>query len=58
MSSHTYTKDRSTFNSMINNLVGLATSASANVQFFFCSDRISVGFVDLALKPLLQHKHY
>ena len=57
MSSHTYTKDRSTFNSVINNLVG-TISASPNLQFFFRSDRISVGFVYLALKPLLQHKHY
>ena len=57
MRSHTYTKDRSTFNSMINNLVG-TISASPNLQVFFRSDRISVGFVDLALKPLLQHKHY
>ena len=57
MTSHTYTKDRSTFNSVINNLVG-TISASPNLQFFFRSDRISVGFVDLALKPLLQHKHY
>ena len=57
MSSHTYTKDRSTFNSVINNLVG-TISASPNLQFFFRSDRISVGFVDLALQPLLKHKHY
>ena len=57
MSSHTNTKDRSTFNSMINNLAG-KTSASPKFQFFFRSDRISVGFVDLALKPLLQHKPY
>ena len=55
MSSHTNTKDRSTFNSMINNLTG-KTSASPKFQFFFRSDRI-LGFVDLALKPLLQHKH-
>lgn len=51
MNSHT----NHTFNSMINNLAR-KTSASPKFQFFFRSDRI-LGFVDLALKSLLQHKY-